>query len=173
MLQNGDWVVPMLAHEPFVEKPPLFYLSAAAIARSSRRPLHCTTCAPDHRLYMALTFAFIAGARRALRRESRLACDADADGLPRYPDSQPSADHDVSLLTGFAAGFYGLAVALKRPALGGSGWAPAWASAFSRKACSRPVYSALPRFAAAVSCVAHPPPPAMSGGLRTRLRAWL
>ncbi|HXD51395.1 MAG TPA: glycosyl transferase, partial [Burkholderiales bacterium] len=42
LLKDGGWVVPMLAHEPFVEKPPLFYLSAAAIAKlfSPLLPLH-------------------------------------------------------------------------------------------------------------------------------------
>src|SRR5262245_25895055 len=63
LLKDGDWVVPMLAHEPFMEKPPLFYWSAAAFAWlfSPPLPLHdaarLTTGA-----YMALTFAFIAGA---------------------------------------------------------------------------------------------------------------
>jgi 4-amino-4-deoxy-L-arabinose transferase-like glycosyltransferase len=32
-LRGGDWVVPTLAGEPFVEKPPLFY----ALARASPR----------------------------------------------------------------------------------------------------------------------------------------
>src|SRR5438270_11874050 len=31
-LKNGDWLVPMLAHEPFMEKPALSYWSAAAMA---------------------------------------------------------------------------------------------------------------------------------------------
>src|SRR5206468_3294564 len=31
-LQRGDWTIPTLAGEPFVEKPPLFYLMAAAFA---------------------------------------------------------------------------------------------------------------------------------------------
>src|SRR5205085_7571422 len=29
IVQTGDWVVPSLAGEPFMEKPPLFYMSAA------------------------------------------------------------------------------------------------------------------------------------------------
>src|SRR5256885_10688050 len=33
ILDTGDWVVPALAGEPFMEKPPLFYLSAAAFAK--------------------------------------------------------------------------------------------------------------------------------------------
>ena len=34
ILQGGSWVVPTLAHEPFVESPPLFILTAAAFAKS-------------------------------------------------------------------------------------------------------------------------------------------
>jgi hypothetical protein len=32
ILQGGDWVVPTLGGEPFMEKPPLYYLAAAASA---------------------------------------------------------------------------------------------------------------------------------------------
>ncbi|HET7832793.1 MAG TPA: glycosyltransferase family 39 protein [Gallionella sp.] len=42
MVETGDWVVPTLAGEPFMEKPPLYYLVAAALARlaSPILPLH-------------------------------------------------------------------------------------------------------------------------------------
>ncbi len=33
LMRSGDWVVPTLAGEPFMEKPPLYYLLAAACAR--------------------------------------------------------------------------------------------------------------------------------------------
>src|SRR5215469_16327292 len=41
-LKHGDWVVPSLAGEPFVEKPPLFFLVAAGFARTLGHvlPLH-------------------------------------------------------------------------------------------------------------------------------------
>src|SRR5512140_2768039 len=72
LLQSGDWVVPMLAHEPFMEKPPLFYLSAAATARLFSPPLALHDAARlATGLYMALTFAFIAGAARELYGRSR------------------------------------------------------------------------------------------------------
>ena len=32
ILQTGDWVVPTLGGEPFMEKPPLFYILAALSA---------------------------------------------------------------------------------------------------------------------------------------------
>ena len=34
ILQTGDWVVPTLAGEPFMEKPPIFFLTAAFFART-------------------------------------------------------------------------------------------------------------------------------------------
>jgi len=33
ILQTGDWIVPTLAGEPFMEKPPLFYITAALFAK--------------------------------------------------------------------------------------------------------------------------------------------
>jgi hypothetical protein len=33
ILQTGDWVVPTVAGEPFMEKPPLYYVTAAFFAR--------------------------------------------------------------------------------------------------------------------------------------------
>src|ERR1700687_2480838 len=32
ILQSGDWVIPTLAQEPFMENPPLFYITAAFFA---------------------------------------------------------------------------------------------------------------------------------------------
>ena len=33
MLQGGDWLIPALAGEPYLEKPPLYYWTAAFFAR--------------------------------------------------------------------------------------------------------------------------------------------
>src|SRR5919201_1888811 len=42
IVQSGDWVIPTLAGEPFMEKPPVFYVTAALFARllSGVLPLH-------------------------------------------------------------------------------------------------------------------------------------
>jgi 4-amino-4-deoxy-L-arabinose transferase-like glycosyltransferase len=42
MVQTGDWVVPYVAGEPFMEKPPLFQAVAATLAKlaSPMLPLH-------------------------------------------------------------------------------------------------------------------------------------
>ena len=41
-LRNGDWVVPHLAREPFMEKPPLFFIVAGGFAEAfgHAMPLH-------------------------------------------------------------------------------------------------------------------------------------
>ena len=72
LLHGGDWVVPMLAQEPFMEKPPLFYLSAAAIASLLSPPFALHDAARlTTGLYMALTFAFVAASARELYGASR------------------------------------------------------------------------------------------------------
>jgi len=121
LLKDGDWIVPMLAHEPFMEKPPLFYLSAAALASLLSPPLALHDAARlTTGLYMACTFAFIAGAARELYGVNRgwLAALMLMGCLGILIRSHQLIT-DISLLTGFAAGFYGFALALRRPAAGG------------------------------------------------------
>ena len=121
LLQGGDWVVPMLAHEPFMEKPPLFYLSAAGFASLFAPPLAIHDAARlTTGLYMALTFAFIAGAARELYgvHRGRLAALMLMGCLGILVRSHQLIT-DISLMTGFAAGFYGFALALRRPVAGG------------------------------------------------------
>src|SRR4030065_2682318 len=42
ILQSGDWLVPALAGEPYMDKPPLFYITAALFAKlwAPLLPLH-------------------------------------------------------------------------------------------------------------------------------------
>jgi 4-amino-4-deoxy-L-arabinose transferase-like glycosyltransferase len=121
LLNGGDWIVPMLAHEPFMEKPPLFYWSAAILAKLLSPPLALHDAARlTTGVYMALTFGFVALAARELYGKGRgslatlllMAC------LGIVIRSHQLIT-DVALLTGFAAAFFGLALALRRPAAGG------------------------------------------------------
>ena len=121
LLQGADWVVPLLAHEPFIEKPPLYYLSAAAIASIFSPPLALHDAARlTTGLYMALTFLFIAGAARELygRNRGGLAV-LMLMGCMGILIRSHQLITDIPLLTGFAAAFYGFALALRRPARGG------------------------------------------------------
>jgi 4-amino-4-deoxy-L-arabinose transferase-like glycosyltransferase len=121
LLHGGDWVVPMLAHEPFMEKPPLFYLSAAAVASMLAPPFSVHDAARlTTGLYMALTFAFVAGAAHEAfgAYRGRVAALMLMGCLGILVRSHQLIT-DISLMSGFAAGFYGLALALRRPVPGG------------------------------------------------------
>ncbi len=72
MLQNGDWLVPTLAGEPYMDKPPLFYWTAAAFAKifSAWLPLHDGARLASG-FYSALTLLFIGLTGRKLYGENR------------------------------------------------------------------------------------------------------
>lgn len=72
MLQSGDWLVPTLAGEPFMDKPPLFYWTAAALAKlfSPLFSLHDGARLASG-LYTTLTLLFIGLAGRKLYGENR------------------------------------------------------------------------------------------------------
>ncbi|WP_051710603.1 ArnT family glycosyltransferase [Andreprevotia chitinilytica] len=65
LLQDGDWVVMRVAGEPFMEKPPLYYWSAALMARlfGGWLPLHDAARLTSG-LYMVGAFAAVATAVR-------------------------------------------------------------------------------------------------------------
>ena len=121
LLNGGDWIVPTLAHEPFIEKPPMYYLSAAAMASlfSPVLPLH-DGARLSTGIFVALTFLFIGGAGRELYGANRGALTVlTLAGCLGILIRSHQLITDISLLAGFAAGYYGFALALRRPALGG------------------------------------------------------
>jgi 4-amino-4-deoxy-L-arabinose transferase-like glycosyltransferase len=121
ILRGGSWVVPMLAGEPFIEKPPLFYLTAAAMAKlfSFALPLHDAARLATG-LWMAVTFGFIAVAGRELYSIRYGAVSALLLlGCFGYVVRAHLLLTDMALLAGFAMAYYGLAAALKRPLLAG------------------------------------------------------
>ncbi|HTT36264.1 MAG TPA: hypothetical protein VMH32_01195 [Burkholderiales bacterium] len=121
VLHSGDWVVPTLADEPFMEKPPLFYLTAALLTRTFGRilPLHDAArlaCA----LYMGLAFAFLGLAAKELYGRGRGWLGALAlMGCIGLIDRAHYLITDLSLLAGFVVALYGLALAPRRWILGG------------------------------------------------------
>ncbi|HZW87060.1 MAG TPA: glycosyltransferase family 39 protein [Gallionella sp.] len=72
MLQNGNWLVPTLAGEPYMDKPPLFYWTAALFAKllSTLLPLHDGARLASG-FYTALTLLFIGLTGRNLYGENR------------------------------------------------------------------------------------------------------
>jgi 4-amino-4-deoxy-L-arabinose transferase-like glycosyltransferase len=117
LMQSGDWVVPMLAGEPFMEKPPLIYLTAALFGALFSPVLSLHDAA---RLatgaYMGLTFIFVALASKELYGGNKswmatlmlLGCG----GLLIRGHQLIS---DIALLAGLAMGLYALALSARRP----------------------------------------------------------
>ena len=72
MLQSGDWLIPMLAGEPFMDKPPLFYWTAALFAEIFRTilPLHDGARLASG-FYTGLTLLFTGLAGRRLYGDNR------------------------------------------------------------------------------------------------------
>ena len=121
VLQGGGWVVPTLAGEPFVEKPPLFILTAAAFAKlfSSLLALHDGARLASG-FYMALAFGFIAASGRELYGTHRgwvstLLVLGSLGLAVRAHQLIP----DTALFAGFAMGTYGLALMVRRARAGG------------------------------------------------------
>jgi 4-amino-4-deoxy-L-arabinose transferase-like glycosyltransferase len=121
ILRGGSWVVPTLAGEPFLDKPPLYYLTAAATAKlfSFALPLHDAARLATG-FWMAATFAFIALAGRELYGIRYGAVSALLLlGCFGFVTRAHLILADMALLTGFAMAYYGFAAALRRPLMGG------------------------------------------------------
>lgn len=121
ILQSGDWVVPTLAGEPFMEKPPLYYLVAALFARifSFMLPLHDGARLASG-FFMALTFLFTGlGARELFGKGKGWIAAVILLGCLGLLVRTHQILTDVALLSGFAIGLYGLALCLRRPIAGG------------------------------------------------------
>jgi 4-amino-4-deoxy-L-arabinose transferase-like glycosyltransferase len=121
LLRGGSWVVPTLAGEPFLEDPPLYYLTAAAFARifSPFLPLHDAARLATG-AWMAVIFGFIAVAGRELYGVRYGAISALLMlGCFGFVVRGHQLITDAALLGGFAMAYYGFALALKRPAQGG------------------------------------------------------
>lgn len=121
MLKTGDWIVPSLAGEPYLSKPPLVYFTAAVfgLAFSPPLPLHDAARLATG-MWMALVFFFTwltarelyGGARSWIAVLMLLGCG----GLLVRGHQLIS---EVALLAGLAMGLYGLGLAPRRPPLGG------------------------------------------------------
>jgi 4-amino-4-deoxy-L-arabinose transferase-like glycosyltransferase len=119
ILQTGDWVVPTLAGEPFMEKPPLFYVTAALFAGlcSPWLPLHDGARLASG-FYLALTLLFTALAARELYGRGRVAALALLACLGLAPLAHLLIT-DTALLAGLALGLYGFTLFARRHVFGG------------------------------------------------------
>lgn len=120
-LQGGNWLVPMLAGEPFMENPPFYYLTAAALAKALEAwlPLHDGARLASG-FYMCITLVFTGLTGRQLwgkgyGRITALLMIACLGLVART--HQLIAD--TALLAGFSLMLYGFALAIQRPVLAG------------------------------------------------------
>src|SRR4051812_15591569 len=104
ILETGQWLVPTLAGEPFVEKPPLFFWTAALFAKAlgGALPLHdAARLAAGFYVVLALWFTYLAA-------ERRIAAPVILAGCLGYLQHAHQLITDNALLAGMAMGFYGL-----------------------------------------------------------------
>ena len=117
ILQTGDWVVPTLAGEPFMEKPPIFFLTAAFFAQifGDLLPLHDAARLATV-FYMGLAFVFLALAALRLSGAGTAGVAvlllAGSIGLV---DRGHQLITDTAQLAGFALATLGFALSLQRP----------------------------------------------------------
>jgi len=121
LLRGGSWVVPALAGELFLEKPPLFYLTAAVFAKlfSFALPLHDAARLATG-AWIATIFGFTAAAGREFYGVRYGAVSALLLlGCFGFVVRGHQLITDVALLAGFAMAYYGFALVLRRAGLGG------------------------------------------------------
>lgn len=121
MLTSSDWVVPMLAGEPFMEKPPLYYWVACAFTYifSGWLPLHDSARLASG-FFMLLTCSVAGLTARiwwgvGMRRYVILVLITCLGTLEQSHMMMP----DLPLVTGFAVSALGFAMILTRPTAGG------------------------------------------------------
>jgi 4-amino-4-deoxy-L-arabinose transferase-like glycosyltransferase len=121
ILTSGDWVIPTLAGEPFMEKPPIYFLVAALSAKlaSPWLPTHDGARLASG-LFMLVTASFTTLTARSLMPSSPVWL-APMVLLGNVGLIVPAHQllTDNALLAGVAVAVYGLTVAPARPVLGG------------------------------------------------------
>ena len=111
IVQSGDWLVPTLAGEPFVEKPPLFFWTAALFTHAFGwlLPLHDAARLATA-FYAALTLLFTGlAARRLYGATAAMPAVLLLAGSLGYLQHAHQLLTDNALMAGIALGLYGLA----------------------------------------------------------------
>lgn len=103
ILETGNWVVPTLAGQPFMEKPPLYYVTAAVFSKlfGWALPLHDAARLASA-LYVALTFAVVA------RQAGSIAAALLLAACVGYVHHAHMLLTDNALVAGMAIALYGL-----------------------------------------------------------------
>ena len=121
MLNSHDWVVPMNAGIPFMEKPPLYYWVASLLAHANRGwlPLYDGARLASG-VFSAITLLFTGlSARQAWGAGyGRIALIGLIATFGLMYESHIMIT-DVPMIAGYAVASYGILLSLKRPAWGG------------------------------------------------------
>jgi 4-amino-4-deoxy-L-arabinose transferase-like glycosyltransferase len=145
LLRTGDWVIPALAGEPFVDNPPLLHLTAAAFARAAQAllPLHEGARLASG-LYASLALLLVAATWRELHGPGRswLAALALLGSVGMLLPGHLLVP-DIAQLAGVALALYGLALTLRRALLGGLALGAGVGICFLAKGLVGPVCLAL------------------------------
>ena len=121
LLDTGDWVVPMVAGEPFMEKPPLYYWVAAFFAKcfSGILPIHDGARLASGFFMIVTCCALRSTVRvwwgRGIGRYAAFVLVASLGVLVQTHTMMP----DLPLLSGFAMSALGFSYVLSRPVKGG------------------------------------------------------
>ena len=121
ILQSGDWLVPTLAGEPFMDKPPLFYITAAAFAKllSPLLPLHDgARIASGFFVGLSLLFTGLSG-RELFGKDRGWAAAIILIGCLGMLINAHLLSTDLGFLAGSAIMLYGYALAQRLPVVAG------------------------------------------------------
>lgn len=117
LLDGGNWAIPAIAGLPTLKNPPLYYLSAAGIAKllSPWLPLHDAARLATG-LWMALTLLLVGMTGREMwgKGAGRQTTFIFLGSIGLF-FSAHLLNPEVSGLTGYAMAFYGIALARRRP----------------------------------------------------------
>jgi 4-amino-4-deoxy-L-arabinose transferase-like glycosyltransferase len=121
ILQSGDWLVPTLAGETFLDKPPFFYMTAAVFAKlfAPILPLHDGARLASG-FFMGLTLIFTGFSGRELfGKDKGWSAAIVLIGCLGLLINAHLLSTDLGLLAGSAVMLYGYALNMRRPLLAG------------------------------------------------------
>ena len=143
--QRGDFVVPQLAGEPFLDRPPLMpALGALAIKALSPplEPYNAARLSAGVLLAAMLTFATLAS-REFSGRAFRWVPMLVLIGTLGFWDRAHALSGELGVAVGVAIALYGFAIALRRPWLGGVWLGVGIAVAFGSRGLQGPAWLAI------------------------------
>jgi 4-amino-4-deoxy-L-arabinose transferase-like glycosyltransferase len=121
IVRTGDWVVPAVAGVPFLEKPPLYYLSASAFVAVLSPPLAPHDAARLVNVFwlLAVLVALGLAAREVAGERAAWTAPVLLLGCVILVVPAHKLLTDIGLLAGFTTGLYGLSISRRSPGWGG------------------------------------------------------